>query len=335
LVGDTLGLDSVRDWGFEGYQRNMDDVNKVFDQRYSFEDWGKTDLLDAAQYWSGYAIPNLATGGLSSFVGKKIVERGIKNAVDRGAKNFAEKEIARRIRNGQLKGVAAQGVGLELGATYGEAGQEALGEGKTLDDVDLGDVYTYGTAAGLLETGADVATLGLARFGPAKDLMDVSKKGGRLRQAATRGGVGGTIEGFTEQAQTGLEQMGAGKSFEEADFSDPTSFAAGFIGGGQVGATSGLLRKPPTDTGADDDVRTLADEEVALQVQRAQEQQQVAAQQAEEEQARKKLRIKHAESFPNEDDFYKERSAQREADLLNPETEIGAAFEQWQMDNDV
>ena len=84
--------------------------------------------------------------------------------------------------------------------------------GQSIDDINLGKVYGYGTAAGLMEGVADVATAGLARMGPAKSLMDAASKS-RKRGVVTGAGKGAAVEGFTEGVQTGLEDLGAGLLF--------------------------------------------------------------------------------------------------------------------------
>jgi len=86
-------------------------------------------------------------------------------------------------------------------------------------------------------------------------------------------------------------------------------------------------------------------EEIVNQV-AAIEQQMGAAQQvrdqelaaaAQQEEAKKDLRLKHADTFPDEAEFVnelkKEAQATRDAELDDPTTEIGAAFQQWRKDN--
>lgn len=248
LVADTFGADNARNSMLRGYQKNMSQVQLRSKPTDSYEGINSVgDAVDFAQYYSGYGLAQgaqaIATGGLGSLIGKQVVKQGIKRAGKDLLSDSSQAAVARGGKVGGYGGFGAQAIGTELGATYGGAVDRALETGQSIDDINLGKVYGYGTAAGLMEGVADVATAGLARMGPAKSLMEAAYKT-RKRGVVTGAGKGAAVEGFTEGVQTGLEDLGAGYSLEESRFFDPTSVLAGAIGGGQLGAAGGLLRSP-------------------------------------------------------------------------------------------
>jgi hypothetical protein len=357
-AGDLANVDGVRDWGFKNYQANMDEVNlrsKAYDNIENAESVG--DYVDSAQYWLGYSLPQIVEAVVGSkggaFIGRKTVESHVKKkVVERFGKDKVDSIMSSKVVQnaidkggdiGGYGGIGVQAVGTELGHTYGGAVDEAIAQGGTIDDVDLGDVGLYGGLAGVAEFGTDVLTLGLAKFGPAKDMMKgVGKGKSRIRSGLGKGTIGGTAEAFTEMGQTGLEEMGAGKSFEEANFSDPTSAWAGFIGGGAMGLAGGLATRPD----AKDAVNIAAEEAQGAAKQKADDDA-IIQQQAEAEQNRqaqeiddlKELRDQHSQTFPDEASWSSEQEAEQNQrdrfNLGNEQTELGSAFKQWRKDNDV
>ena len=249
LIADTVGAENLRDRALRNYQKNMAQVAQRSRPTDTVEGIkGVGDALDFAQYYSGYGLAQgaqaLASGGLGSLIGRQVVKEGIK----RKGKDLLKTEASQQaIQKGGTVG-GYTGIGLQaqttgLGSTYGGAVDKVLEEGGSLEDIDKGRAYGFGALAGAAEGIADVATLGLARFGPAKNLLDQASKS-RLRGAAVRGTQAAAVEGVTEGVQTGLEDLGAGYSAEEARFFDPTAVAAGAIGGGQLGVAGGLLTRP-------------------------------------------------------------------------------------------
>lgn len=248
LAAETFGSDAARNNMLRGYQKNMSQVELRSKPTDTYEGINSVgDALDFGAYYSGYGLAQgaqaIATGGLGSLIGKQVVKQGIKRQAKDLLSDSSQAAIQRGSKVGGYGGFGAQAVGTELGATYGGAVDRALETGQSIDDVNLGKVYSYGTAAGLMEGVADVATAGLARMGPAKNLMQAATKS-RARGLAAGATKGAAVEGFTEGVQTGLEDLGAGYSREEARFFDPTSVLAGAIGGGQLGGAGGLLRRP-------------------------------------------------------------------------------------------
>ena len=346
LAGDglerTVGVgEGLRDWGFQGYQENMAEVDDEFREAYTWD--GATDsvgnFVDAGQYYVGRVIPDAAaavvSGGVGAAIAKKAVSEGAEAVIKNRVKNILGDAIGDKVTKagvGSLTGVTTQSIAQSTGGIYGQAGEQAIAEGGSLEDVNLGRVVTGGVAAGLVETVADVATLGLAGFGVGRNLLNLGNTGGLARRVATKGATGAAVESVTEGVQTGIEDMGAGASFGEANFMDPTSMMAGAFGGGAVSGVGGA-RKPTnqgTSFAAEEAVRQ-AEEEVALQQQQQSdvEAEGLARQQEITEQSR--ARREAAQTFTPRAEYAKARqaeiTAQLEQDVVNPATEIGQAFE--------
>ena len=373
-AGEGLGLDSVRDWGYEGYKRNMGEVqlrSKATDNIENAETFG--DYVDATQYWAGYAIPQIAEAIIGSkgagFLTRKTLERGVEKQI---AKRYGKDlnpgtraaimnskrvqaqldKIPAAVRKGEYAGIYGQAVGTELGHTYGGAVDEAIEHGKTIEDVDYGRATKYGLAAGAAEGLTQTLTLGLARLGPAGSKMQnlLGKDGAltsksRTLNATSRGLVGGTAEGTTEILQTGLEEMGAGKTFEEADFRDPTSFFAGFVGGGMMGGAGGatVKKRTPQDildeaaeaTARQEEAETAEAEEAAAQQAEAE---QVAAEEEEADRV-EELRDVHSQTFPSLTAWSAEQKLEKDiaqkAQLQNPNSELSIEFKAWRKANQI
>ena len=348
MAGNTAGFDGVREAGIRGYQRNMADVainSRPTDNAEGVNSVG--DAVDFTQYWAGYALPQVAeavvTGGLGAAIGKQVVRQGVTRQVGREVANrFAASSAGRDLlqtagQRGAYTAMGLQAVGTETGAIYGDAAQRAIDEGRPLDTVDAGRVALGGLAAGALEFGADVATLGLARLGPGKAAFDMLNTGSRTANAAIRGGTGAVAEGTTEVLQTGIEEIGAGTSFADANFSDPTSFFAGAIGGGGMGAIGGAITRPnrglsstPEGTGSavepsQEGTQSAIDEQLDAQAQADQERLRAREQEA--------ARIDAAPTFVSPKDFTSVSEEDRRLDLYDPQSELGAQFREWRIDN--
>lgn len=343
LAGDTLerniGVgEGLRDYGIGVYRNQMDNVALRSKETDNFENLNSVgDYADFAQYYSGYGLAQAAeavgTGGLGSLVGKQVAKQGIKSAGKDLLSDAAQAQVAKAGARGFTAGVGAQAVGTELGATYGGAVDRVTEEGGDLSDIELGPVYGYGTAAGLLESAADVATLGLARLGPGKAAFDMLKNSNRATRAATRGAAGAVTEGITEGIQTGLEDLGAGYSMDEAGFFDPTAVAAGAIGGGQLGVAGGVLTRAQNSQTELDVERaqqeaTRRNEERAAQL--AQEQEQ-AVQAEQDVAAIKAARREAAKDFTPRKKFEATRKKELEADFRqqveDPTSDLGRQFQ--------
>lgn len=332
--------EGLQDFGLEGYARNMEKVSETYKPDvYSWE--GATsspgNFVDAVQYYAGRAIPAaasaLVSGGVGALAGKKLISEGVEAAVQRGAKDLLGDRIGSKVTRegiGSTAGIVGQSIGQESGEIYGQAALEATAEGRPIEDVDLSRVYGYGLAAGALESAGDIATLGAARLGPVKNLLDAADSPNRFVRAGTRGGTAAGVEGGTEGVQTGLEDMGTGKSFDEARFMDPTSVFAGTVSGTTIGGAGGLISPGPAQRAPAPDVGSQAqlaaeNAELARMAQEAE---------AQQDDAKRELRDQFAPTFMSLDEFGKQRAKRLEAEALDPSTETGAAFTEWRKAND-
>ncbi len=179
LLGDALGLDSVRDWGFEGYERNQREasLNPVDVQNFtdieSVSDAGKwfagtlgqlapsvaegvvTTLIGAGVGTATAPGVGTAGGALAGLTGRKIVLKAIDEAVESKVKSGIAKEIAERevkdeiLKRAKLGGNIGltQGVGaIEGGGMWGEDA-EAHG----VENANAGSAFALGQVSGLSE----------------------------------------------------------------------------------------------------------------------------------------------------------------------------------------
>lgn len=236
LVGQTLGLDGVRDWGMKTYDANMADVASRQRPQYGIdyltEQGTVGDWVDAAQYHVTKGIPSLLSGLGAGLVGKAALQQGVKAAV----KGASEKAIERAGQAGFLSGVGGYSVGQELGQIYPEAVREQVRRGGTSDDVNLPKVYGYGALSGAVETVGDVAMLGLGRLlpnGMASKLVGFTQRGSIPARVGKIAGTGMAIEGTEEAVQTPLEWLGADRQLGTPEFwaEERQSVFAGALGG--------------------------------------------------------------------------------------------------------
>lgn len=177
LLGDILGLDEVRDWGFEGYQRNMEEAAQYQAATPGFTD---IDSLGSAANWiagtAGELIPTaastIATAGgasiLARTVGSKLLRRYAAKEIAQKtaelsaagfaqdqAKALATKEalanLSRKVGTASMIGFSA---GQEAGANWGQD-VENHGKANTSPGLDL----MFGLASGMSEAiwGADAS----------------------------------------------------------------------------------------------------------------------------------------------------------------------------------
>ena len=177
LLGDILGLDEVRDWGFEGYQRNMEEAAQYQAATPGFTD---IDSVGSALDWvagtAGELIPTaastIATAGgasiLARTVGSKLLRRYAAKEIAQKtaelsaagfaqdqAKALATKEalanLSRKVGTASMIGFSA---GQEAGANWGQD-VENHGKANTSPGLDL----MFGLASGMSEAiwGADAS----------------------------------------------------------------------------------------------------------------------------------------------------------------------------------
>lgn len=177
LLGDILGLDEVRDWGFEGYQRNMEEAAQYQAATPGFTD---IDSVGSALDWvagtAGELIPTaastIATASgasiLARTVGSKLLRRYAAKEIAQKtaelsaagfaqdqAKALATKEalanLSRKVGTASMIGFSA---GQEAGANWGQD-VENHGKANTSPGLDL----MFGLASGMSEAiwGADAS----------------------------------------------------------------------------------------------------------------------------------------------------------------------------------
>lgn len=177
LLGDILGLDEVRDWGFEGYQRNMEEAAQYQAATPGFTD---IDSVGSAFDWvagtAGELIPTaastIATAGgasiLARTVGSKLLRRYAAKEIAQKtaelsaagfaqdqAKALATKEalanLSRKVGTASMIGFSA---GQEAGDNWGQD-VENHGKANTSPGLDL----MFGLASGMSEAiwGADAS----------------------------------------------------------------------------------------------------------------------------------------------------------------------------------
>lgn len=177
LLGDILGLDEVRDWGFEGYQKNMEEAAQYQAATPGFTD---IDSVGSALDWvagtAGELIPTaastIATASgasiLARTVGSKLLRRYAAKEIAQKtaelsaagfaqdqAKALATKEalanLSRKVGTASMIGFSA---GQEAGANWGQD-VENHGKANTSPGLDL----MFGLASGMSEAiwGADAS----------------------------------------------------------------------------------------------------------------------------------------------------------------------------------
>ena len=184
-VGDILNIDALRDWGYEGYLRNMEEANENAAAVGSYED--VNSIGSAWQYAQGVLgelVPTMAaslvSGGIGAAAGKyygsKIIRKAvadqIEDKVQKGIADYAikgtlndtventiraaaTKEVLGNLRN---KGaMLAMGFQTSLMEGGGNWGQDAQAHG--LVNTSPGQDMLFGIASGAVETilGAEVS----------------------------------------------------------------------------------------------------------------------------------------------------------------------------------
>ena len=184
-VGDILNIDTLRDWGYEGYLRNMEEANENAAAVGSYSD---VDSIGSAWQYAqgvlGELVPTLATslvsGGIGAAAGKyygaKVirkavadqiedkVQKGIADHVVKGTLNdtientiraAATKEVLGNLRNkGAMLAMGFQTSLMEGGSNWGQD-VEAHG----IENTSPGQDMLFGIASGAVETilGAEVS----------------------------------------------------------------------------------------------------------------------------------------------------------------------------------
>lgn len=219
LFGDLIGNDTIRDWGIEGYQRNLQEAeegNKIAPRQVpTIEDinsvgdagtWFMETLADQ--------VPNLAAMAGSAGIGA-LAGRAAMNAVGQTfARKFAEKEMKNMAANAMAAGVskkaaeeaAMKQIPLTLGTRWG-ANAGLYG---SLGSIESGSAYgedvkkhgVEGTSP-WMDLGVGIANAGLERW--------MGMEGSILRNM-----VGQPVKESTKKAVSNILARGAKKLFTSA-----------------------------------------------------------------------------------------------------------------------
>lgn len=256
VVGSKFGIDSLRDWGIEGYLRNMEEASQYVAAQ---DDITKVrDLADVALWAAnglGQLSVNAVTAILGGGVGGIVAKFGVQQSVKQLAKGLVEKGVAREVAEeiasksmmqavsrGTIGGLAATSIGQEVGSIGGDIVQET-------GAMDANAALLGGTAAGLLDV--------LPQARAAKTILGR----GAIKNVASEVIKQAAFEGATEGAQTVIERASVGKAqtgqwlgreTRDRVFSDDgireiiNATALGALGGGVIGGASTIAQRVDT-----------------------------------------------------------------------------------------
>jgi DNA repair protein RadC len=162
MVGDVVGVDSLRDWGIETYKRNIEEakVNEARIGRYEdIENIG--DAFDYVMHGIGSAlpmfVPSMVSGGVGAIAARKAAEAGVKKFLservsksvatgltEKAAAKLAAQQGSKYAAYGLGAGVGVGSVGLETGSIFGKI-QAETGEFRS------GVAVSHGAIAGVLD----------------------------------------------------------------------------------------------------------------------------------------------------------------------------------------
>lgn len=199
LLGDKLGLDSVRDYGLEVYNRNMDEAGENAPET-NFLD---IDSVGSAANWAGYALGNAAPmlaasllgGGIGGIAAKALTKKGIERFVKEQVENGVEREVAEAtakkmaqtaVGQGSAAGAVASSFGMSAGSIYGDT-----------EEADV--AVAHGIVAGALDAFPVIRALRKAGVGE-QAVEEISES--VVSEIAKQG----IAEGGTEAVQTFIEQ---------------------------------------------------------------------------------------------------------------------------------
>lgn len=281
LVGDTFGVEGLKQWGLKGYQEAEKEVQAISKESDSFTNAVQSGELGKwFTYSAGYllgqfgemAVAGVAGAALGSAVapGAGTVAGGIAGAANRAAVQtgiraaigkMIEKEAASRVDDFVVRGMAKEAaekaaaeaavksvyrtIGATTANTFLNATQE-LGSiyGDAVEQSALtGEEYSLGKVwlSGVAATAVDSWADSKAVGG----LFKAFGGGKPFKGVAMEALKGGFRESLTEGVQTVIERWGADKDLasKEAFKEYIDSAAVGFLGGGIVGTATGTIKK--------------------------------------------------------------------------------------------
>lgn len=276
LIGDTLGVGSLKEWGLKGFKEAEKEVQAISRPSDEF-----TTALDTGElgkwfkYSTGYLLGQVAEAGVAALAGAAVgsaaapgagtAAGAVAGAIEKGAVEAGVKTMVGKMIEKETKAiVAASGgrvaalqaaeqatksvyrtIGAATANTFLNATQElgsiygdAVEEAsKNGTEYSLGKVWLSGMLATAVDSWADSKMAGNL----AKSLGGKEPMKGIVAEAFK----GGLREGLTEGVQTAIERWGADKDLTSKEaFKDYINSAAvGVLGGGISGSVSGAVGK--------------------------------------------------------------------------------------------
>jgi hypothetical protein len=280
LVGSAVGSESLRDWGIEGYKRNMAEAEENA-ATTAFKD---IDSIDDAWTWvketGGSLVPSMveaAAGALvgsviapgpgtaaGAFASKTLLKKGIKEAVKKGMKTKFGKELGKEGLEEAVTKAALTKMGAGAGMFGAVAPVEAGGnyaELLTEHDVDAPfSSAAFGAAAASLELlGGNSRLINSLVPGAGDVIKKALSKGDRhtavrvLKEVA----LNSPAEALQEMGQEALSALNIVANTDEEFFTQENydrlieAGAAGALGGFAGGVVQGVTGKPGVETEKD------------------------------------------------------------------------------------
>ncbi len=263
IAGDALGVDSVRDFGFEGYQNKMEEAGLNPLDVPSFTDiegpedaydWFTGTLGQLAPSMGEAVISTIAGGGVAGLAAKKLAKDAIKDAVEIQVKNGVERSVANNIvkknifklgyKKGATAGLVQGTAALEGGGMWGEdAAEHGVENANALSAFGLGQV------SGVSELVSPGGLL-IRRIAGIKGLSQVSDKvsdtflkrlGTEVPKAMSGEAAQEVFQSFLGILNKKIQDPSVSLTDREAIFDYVNSGAAGAAGGVVFGGASAVF----------------------------------------------------------------------------------------------
>lgn len=257
LVGDTFGIDKLKDFGLAGYERKSKEAADIGPRVGSLSDIHDVgDFFDAASGWLGQSVPSIASSvvgaGAGSLVGRAVAKHAITQLVEKGIEKKAASAAVERL----LKDPAKRKLMMSAMKTGGVAGGLAASAGQ-----QQGDLY-----ANLKEAGIEDAAAPAWLFGAAQGALDIipeialankilpGQVEKELSKSFARGltkdiGKQTVLEGSTEGAQQALSSIARITSGKDQNWTSEDSkqlldnIAAGAVVGAITGGGGSIIER--------------------------------------------------------------------------------------------
>lgn len=277
LIGDSLGVDSVKNSCMEVYRQKMQESQKysrdasfsdVMDGKVGAANW----LFDNAGYLGYQALEGILTGGAGAILGKTLGKQAVAATVAPMVEREVGKLAVARLEKAGVKDAAAMSADQLSAAAlkqFGEKGAADLAQqaatnvagnlgtatGLFANNLRMEGGSIYGDAADDKNTQGRLGQIWMAALGASmvdtvadKVLLDRALgkadgfTGNYLSRVGKEAATQGAVQGGTEAAQTVIEQLGAGKQVGSPDSIRDIvdSTVAGALGGPLFAPAGGL-----------------------------------------------------------------------------------------------